>query len=292
MAHPQAIATSGLLYGANFAEWKASTTAILQVQGFGACMEQPHLGEPNSTDMFLWDEPLSYWDMFPQTDARKAATFIAMLTHPTIMQRVPSSARFDAWLLMRHLERISTQFRFLDLPAELRNRIYKLTFSQEFVVQTKCAATTKNCPAIAEVSRQIRHEALPLFYSTTTFIFNDRPSRSKLVRSVESWIMNVVGERTKDLRSVLVQLPVVKKKARGYTLTPIDMGITLRIKQGLTVKCSSELTASSQSRLQDHVASVKQACQMMDCTQDGRALFLAFVAHPSFWFEGEHLVVR
>lgn len=57
--------------------------------------------------------------------------------------------------------------RFADLPPELRERIYKFYLS-EFPKKLKCPTQ----PPLARSCRLLRHEALPLFYKSTTFILS------------------------------------------------------------------------------------------------------------------------
>lgn len=52
----------------------------------------------------------------------------------------------------------------MDLPAELRNRIYTAYFEALGVLPQKFVQ-----PPLCSVSRQIRAESLPLFYATATF---------------------------------------------------------------------------------------------------------------------------
>lgn len=55
-------------------------------------------------------------------------------------------------------------FRFLNLPAEVRNSIYELSIQgpSQYLAHSRL-------PSLAQVSRQVRDEVLPIFFSTTTF---------------------------------------------------------------------------------------------------------------------------
>lgn len=61
----------------------------------------------------------------------------------------------------------TTNFRFLDLAAELRVRIYKYHIQSEY--PGIFVSIKQPQPAIAAVSRLLRNECLPIFYSTCTF---------------------------------------------------------------------------------------------------------------------------
>jgi hypothetical protein len=55
---------------------------------------------------------------------------------------------------------------FLDLPPELRNRVYALFSQRELPLRLRRFKP----PAIARVSRQLRWEALPVFFDINTFV--------------------------------------------------------------------------------------------------------------------------
>lgn len=58
--------------------------------------------------------------------------------------------------------------RFLDLPAELRNRVYQM-YVAEFPVE---GLRTPAQPPITRCCRLLRQEALPVFYGSCTFVLN------------------------------------------------------------------------------------------------------------------------
>ena len=55
--------------------------------------------------------------------------------------------------------------KFTDLPAELRVRIYAMVFGKVQVIRVP------RQPPLSQVSRQLRQEVLPIFFSTCTFTF-------------------------------------------------------------------------------------------------------------------------
>lgn len=57
-------------------------------------------------------------------------------------------------------------FRFLDLPDVVRNQIYRLAVCQFSTAQTLAHV---RLPSICAVSKQLREEALPVFFASTTF---------------------------------------------------------------------------------------------------------------------------
>jgi hypothetical protein len=77
-----------------------------------------------------------------------------------------------------------TGFRFLDLPAELRNMIYRILLvcnqpltpcrlDPDSILSLQREYATFHCSRISQVSRQLRRETLPIFYSCNTFHFHN-----------------------------------------------------------------------------------------------------------------------
>lgn len=60
-------------------------------------------------------------------------------------------------------------FRFVDLPAEIRNEVYSLVISSS---TSPFNILTFSTPAISKVSTQLRSEALPLFFAEANFYVN------------------------------------------------------------------------------------------------------------------------
>ena len=60
-------------------------------------------------------------------------------------------------------------FRFLDLPPELRNRIYSMSMATDDTIWIPCSNSQDMQPDITRVNSQIRREALPVFYAENTF---------------------------------------------------------------------------------------------------------------------------
>jgi hypothetical protein len=68
----------------------------------------------------------------------------------------------------RYIETVRDRapFRFLDLPAEIRNMVYDLILPSRQVLRLRCFVT----PAIARSNRALRHETLPYWFAINTFV--------------------------------------------------------------------------------------------------------------------------
>ena len=57
-------------------------------------------------------------------------------------------------------------FRFMDLPPELRNWVYQYALLERRIQRLRCFTT----PALSRVCRQLRNETLPIFFYLNTFV--------------------------------------------------------------------------------------------------------------------------
>ncbi|KAF2214736.1 hypothetical protein CERZMDRAFT_95128 [Cercospora zeae-maydis SCOH1-5] len=72
----------------------------------------------------------------------------------------------------------------LELPAELRNRIYELVIPSNAIVRIRSGG--QNQPGITRASRQLRAEALPMFYDRTRIEFGLEKERE--YQAARSWV--------------------------------------------------------------------------------------------------------
>ncbi|KAK5686520.1 hypothetical protein LTS10_002640 [Elasticomyces elasticus] len=102
----------------------------------------------------------------------------------------------------------------LELPPELRNSIFELTVVSPQSLPTRLAQDIRyldhttliskalpEIPAIARTSRQIRSEALPVFYNSNTFVINkhDIPDSSEVMLW---WSRFAKGEAPKHIANI------------------------------------------------------------------------------------------
>ncbi|KAK3704808.1 hypothetical protein LTR37_013640 [Vermiconidia calcicola] len=155
MASLEPLTTSGLLYEGNFTEWKARMAAILEIHGTSTIL---YLNEPHELN-----------------EQEKKAFALIFRSHvsPNLLERIPRKSRNHPGLLLNQLEKVVAPFRFLDLPTELRNKIYEYAFHEvRSMFISPVQRTMDPYPAITRVSRNIRQEALPVCYPNMTFILD------------------------------------------------------------------------------------------------------------------------
>ena len=115
---------------------------------------------------------------------------------------------------------------FLDLPAELRNRIYHLTLVCSDPISGHYVRVLKDAelrydgikePAVLQASRQVRSEALPILYGSNTFYIY-----GELV--LRSWMQRLGADRVDMLQTILFNTPAM------YDAESVQDGI-LAVKQ-------------------------------------------------------------
>ncbi|KAK3724911.1 hypothetical protein LTR37_000959 [Vermiconidia calcicola] len=108
-------------------------------------------------------------------------------------------------------------FPLLKLPPELRNRIYEFAVPSPNVVNlepwTFCwmprgsgtppiDQTLVAQPALSKTCRQIRAEALTIFYTSTVFLMDDYLDNRA---AIEPWLVAIGGENRARLRQVYIE---------------------------------------------------------------------------------------
>lgn len=184
-----------------------------------------------------------------QEASKSVATFITFSVIREIVQRVPFDELSNTKLPMQRLEKIATQFRFLDLPPEIRHRIYKLALPITIVAPLRKQKQAKY-PILTRISPGIRTEILPLFHSATTFKLNYTTTQNTtdVAKTAQKWMLNVVRENVKHLRSISISLPTHAFLA-GAVIQDYpwrkQIRLTFDTVNGLDIQCPDDLTPLS-----------------------------------------------
>lgn len=173
------------LYEGNYEEWLRELEATLNVKGH-------RTAAPLASTATL---PPS--DAVPITRAECFAVGTEILTpvkhhiRTELLARVPKESQSDLHDLLPALRAVATPFQLLDLPPELRVRIYEIALRRPTPLKLFCAAPRQRAqyhssaeereafqPPLVRVSRPLREETLPIFFANTAFTLPSKYQRT------------------------------------------------------------------------------------------------------------------
>ena len=99
-------------------------------------------------------------------------------------------------------QEVSTSFRFVDLPAEIRNKIYRyiLVYSHQPIgLSRSYPRPSAKDLAILFTNRFIYSEAMPIFYSSNAFIITGS-------RKEHAWLRRMRSEGRNELRNITYEV--------------------------------------------------------------------------------------
>ncbi|KAI5363169.1 hypothetical protein Slin14017_G068500 [Septoria linicola] len=113
---------------------------------------------------------------------------------------------------------------FLDLPAELRNRVYELIVTRNQVIplskvvgaaiviysnpaREDSMSIFPRLPALSGVSRQVRTEALAIFYGSNTFTAHSHFETKTFIQRLDSRSLTML----RDVRATTYQISALKQ---------------------------------------------------------------------------------
>lgn len=119
---------------------------------------------------------------------------------PPLEESVESTAPLDH---SRNTEQeVSTSFRFVDLPAEIRNKIYRYILvhsHQPIRLSRSYLRPSAKTLAILFTNRFIYSEAMPIFYSNNAFIITGS-------RKEHTWLRRMRSEGRNELRNITYEV--------------------------------------------------------------------------------------
>lgn len=136
--------------------------------------------------------------------------------------------------------------KLMSLPPEIRKIIFEHALVQPGNLRQKNFATGRLVPreaaepALTRTCRQIRSEAIPIFYQANTFIFH--VDRLKALEEAQEWIRATGDYKVSFMHSVVLH---------GFELDAVNMHLSLRSARygvdlrNFTAKCASERPKSS-----------------------------------------------
>jgi hypothetical protein len=292
MAQSQGLLTvSGLLYEGNFDEWLPRMRAIVQ---------------QNNKFHFNNTAPSGELTYHGSRDRPGAANVMWCHTSPYIKLRVSSEGCNDPTTLIRTLRAFARPFRLLDLPPEIRLRIYRLSFpmpaKHHFVQRLHEGTEPIHGPPLLSTNRQILTEAMSVYYGMRHFAlsFNEHiysrrelrrvqqnpnlrstPTGTKRTRLTNRWASSFRTDRLRHIRTISVQLPLLAVY-EAYWEDMLD--VSLKITSGklvINVKEHAWLKPESQRLLAYHAATTAELAHSLKL--QGEALVLFLTSRPEIW---------
>lgn len=299
MATTNQLDASGLLYeGSDFEEWHRALRPIL-VQHFPG---------------ISWPSPYSRIYLPPKVSCRDVCESIWWHVSPHVRCRVSETDRELPQQLVLALQATAQPFRFMDLPAEIRLRIYQLELPAKNSMRRFTLFERRNGiiappfeynkpplnePYILSISHQIRAEALPVYHRRidVNLIFDHRayskfglalarreyrPTNAARVDAMHRWASTITPDNIRNLRRISVQLPLLaicttagEEDMLHFSLTVIKSRPELRIAPHVWLK------PDSQELLRNHAGAISSMARTLKL--EGEALIMVLVSRPDIW---------
>ncbi|KAI5366715.1 hypothetical protein Slin14017_G043550 [Septoria linicola] len=257
------------LDGTNFLEWQAHSR--------------------NDHDYFVVIRNVRQVKKQPSRQASvRAALRVSVRVEPAFLLKISEKTLLDVVKLFEQLEAWSKPFRFLDLPAELRNRVYGLVVRDEAGAPVTGVETTweifdsacddsheflrsPNLPSMDKASRQVRREFVEVFTATTRF--EAVPPPDHLAESSDDCFGNVMRSWTKSYRPWLRGL---RKFHMHPTLSVSDYRRQLTIQH-------THLPRDDDARaeLDAYMTTIEDDRKALDLK--GESIILALIRKPGIW---------
>lgn len=267
---------SGLLYGSNFHDWKLSIDAKLRMHGLELFATQARSPYNEEYSKAAWAEK-----------SAEAANIIRVEVIPALLRRIPTGELKDAKRLMTRLEAIAIRFRFLDLPAELRNRVYEHLIDAEGSKKIyPREAQQEHYAPITQTSAQLRKESLPIMFARTTFHFSFLKSPSSLEpeisvsQALRAWSIKQVQTQLKLLRAVVITENFRKLASKDVRAKDIRLSFSKRNGFSATPE-GVAFTRQARELFEDHMKAMESVRSMF--SMQGEIIILALVSNPRLW---------
>lgn len=265
---------SGLLRVGNFITWRVRMLVILRVHGVESFM--------------LRDHSIGFTDAGRNNSTLTVSQLIQAHVEPTLFEQVPLAERGDVRRLLRKLETLALRFRFMDLTADLRNRVYHhLSGEDQRIEINPVKRTATPLPKVTAVSRQLREESMPLVLANAKFCFDcgltsknlylDR--RDLIPSQLRQSLSRMPNAYLKHLRTAGVILR--HRRSNGDASNRSQITFKFSAESGLTAGYATSLRQDSKNLLEKHVKDVEADRKLLGLR--GEAVVLALISNPSLW---------
>lgn len=281
-----------LLDNTNFVAWKARVDAALCALGLPSIdAERPQ------------DASAEEW----QALSGLAANIIHNVVPPDLLKQVSAGHYRDHAKLVQDLESLTLPFRFMDLPPELRNRIYDYLIPMHKTIKyMPLKGTATGFPPIVQVSRQIRAESLPIAYERCTFMLDfEAPDDAEyeegiaaeqavhVPTSARKCARKLSGPLKRQIRSVRVRIRV-QNETEGLQSDLLGFGFNFALDQGIEsyypatdehLQDDECLTGWSQILIIARAMKIEEERQLLHL--QGEALIMALTRDDEIWKYGK-----
>lgn len=305
-------ASTGLLDETNFDEWIERMHRMLSTSFPGSRIDKRAGDMVRSTsgsyirlrELASRSSNYSYSCWFscePEDEDEVSAEFATILrwqVNPHMRSRILRGDGDRANSLLRALRRMACPFRFMDLPPELRIRVYRLalpstTRSRVAFPYRPGRSRFHNASeklSLLSVSNQVRAETLPLYYRRRDLIlawpeekrmtFGRSSSMSiptKRISDINRWAAMLRSDSLKQLRCLTVQRPRRRAHAQTFRLELIKV----EERFDLRIQNDGSLGGDAQQALTEHATVISSTAQSLKL--EGEALLLFFTSRSEIW---------
>ena len=272
------------LHGKNFVSWKARVEATLRLHQLPSLNSRPP-SHSSAAEQTAW---ASY--------SKIAVDLICSLVDAKLLAQLATKDTMNHIVLVQALETLTLWFDFMELPPELRNRIYcELIPKGVGIVAKPRQKYITEYPAITRVSRQVRAETLPLLYSRAifhldllvpkTFFYGtkDRELRLDVSAAARRWTERLTTSHLRHMRALRLSF-VQRLRGNGYARVvhlAFDPANGIRLKTALTNGRDKLLAAEPTSALQKHVEDAEYLRKILGL--QGESLPMVLTYKPGLW---------
>lgn len=224
---------------------------------------------------------------------------IRLQVSPGFLARVPEDlwqGACDVGEIYAGLTKLCGPFRLMDLPAELRvNTFEEVVQGGEECVQNKNKTWTitpaRRIPALAQTTRQLREEVLPIYFSTTAFhidididVWDGNGGRrllyvDALSELTLSWTRHFVGAFAAHLRHHTLDLSVMDRSQPLDSRATVDLVFSKD--KGYRVRYGEEMSIRSRYQIEKHERKVNAAREKLGF--NGESILGALMEDCHMW---------
>lgn len=275
-----------LLNSTNFFPWKARIDNALCALGLPTIDAE----KPQATST-------QEWKALSELAARTIHNFVPA----NVLKQAAVGNYYDHAKLVKDLQGLTQRFRFMDLPPELRNRIYAYTIPMNtWVIVGPVRRASTGLPSITSVSRQVREESLPLAYHRGIFMLDFRPSitippRRKfspgttidIRECAQKWAKSLSGPHKKFLRCVRIKF-LIRCETEAFQGSYRSIQFELSASRGLAGtsfwSLSNRLDNASSELVAAYAKKMEEERQLLHL--QGEALIMALTRDDEIWKYG------